>query len=207
MQRINEKKNYYFMNAIIRLKQFVDYKHISKYKFYKDTGFSNGYLDKNSSIGSDKCEIISSCFPDLSIDWLITGKGNMLKSEVEQGAQPVEPPKPEPPPTQQESPDLLDSLLDATKRLGRAELIVEQLQSSLTKAEIALRASENLIKSQAEQIKEDKRIIAGLNFAATQPITQDAATLDTSQAPTLQPPTKLIYHTDALDAGCAAATG
>lgn len=63
-----------------RILKYLTEKDISKYKFYQTTGFSNGFLDKNSTIGVDKCEIIISCYPDISLNWLITGKGEMLIS-------------------------------------------------------------------------------------------------------------------------------
>lgn len=59
--------------------QYLEYKAITKYKFYQKTGISNGFLDKKGAIGSDKCEIIISYFPDLNPEWLLTGKGEMLK--------------------------------------------------------------------------------------------------------------------------------
>lgn len=64
-----------------RIIKFLNYKGITKYKFYKDTGLSNGFLDKKGSIGVDKCEIIYSVYPELNFEWLITGVGFMLKSE------------------------------------------------------------------------------------------------------------------------------
>ena len=39
---------------IDRILQFIDYKGISKLSFYKEVGLSNGFLDKNKSIGSEK---------------------------------------------------------------------------------------------------------------------------------------------------------
>lgn len=60
-----------------RISEYLELIGVSKYKFYKDTGLSNGFLDKDGAIGSDKCEIISSLFPELSLKWLITGKGEM----------------------------------------------------------------------------------------------------------------------------------
>lgn len=68
------------MSAIDRLNKFIDYQGETKYRFYKKTGLSNGFLDKNRNIGSDKCEIISVCYPDLNIEWLITGNGKMIKN-------------------------------------------------------------------------------------------------------------------------------
>jgi len=62
-----------------RILQFLDYKGITKYKFYQITGIANGFLDKRGSIGSDKCEQIISHFKDIHPEWLLTGKGEMLK--------------------------------------------------------------------------------------------------------------------------------
>lgn len=87
---------YYLMSAIERLREFIEYKGISKYSFYKATGLSNGYLDKGGNIGSDKCEIISSVYPDLNLVWLITGKGEMLNlesSKIEETPEPISDPE------------------------------------------------------------------------------------------------------------------
>ncbi|MDR2065531.1 MAG: hypothetical protein LBP85_07490 [Prevotellaceae bacterium] len=66
------------MNIRERLIKYLDYKNISKYKFYQKTGFSNGFLDKKGAIGSDNCEKICCEFPDINLEWLIMGKGEML---------------------------------------------------------------------------------------------------------------------------------
>ena len=68
------------MNTRKRILKYIEYKGISKYKFYQETGFSNGFLDKDGSIGVDKCEKISYQYPDISVEWLVTGKGEMLRS-------------------------------------------------------------------------------------------------------------------------------
>jgi hypothetical protein len=65
-----------------RIIQYLVSKSITKYRFYKETGLSNGFLDKKGNIGSDKCEIIAKCYPDLNIEWAITGNGYMFKNEV-----------------------------------------------------------------------------------------------------------------------------
>lgn len=64
-----------------RILQIIENKGLNKNKFYSITGLSNGFLDKSGSIGVDKLEKILNSFPDIDSDWLITGKGNMLKSE------------------------------------------------------------------------------------------------------------------------------
>ena len=63
-----------------RIIHYIESKGISKYKFYQLTGLSNGFLDKDGAIGSDKCEIILSHFTDLSPRWLITGEGSMVSA-------------------------------------------------------------------------------------------------------------------------------
>jgi hypothetical protein len=62
-----------------RILQFLAYKSLSKYKFYQETGLSNGFLDKEGAIGTDKCERIISVYPEINLEWLITGNGAMLK--------------------------------------------------------------------------------------------------------------------------------
>jgi hypothetical protein len=68
------------MNIRERILLYLDFKGISKYKFYKQTGLSNGFLDKDGAIGSDKCEIICSFYSDLNPEWLLIGEGSMIKS-------------------------------------------------------------------------------------------------------------------------------
>ncbi len=63
--------------------QFIDYKGISKNKFYLKTGVSNGVLDKKSSLSMNTVEKIYSTYPELNPEWLITGKGEMIKSKQE----------------------------------------------------------------------------------------------------------------------------
>lgn len=66
---------------IERLLQLIDYKRITKRRFYNDTGLSNGFLDKVKDIGVSKLELILSAYPDINPMWLITGEGSMLKDK------------------------------------------------------------------------------------------------------------------------------
>ena len=65
-----------------RILFFLENKSISKYRFYKETGISNGFLDKEGAIGSDKCALICRCYPDISPEWLLLGVGQMLKRGI-----------------------------------------------------------------------------------------------------------------------------
>jgi hypothetical protein len=71
------------MNISDRIIQYLESKAISKNKFYIQTGLSNGFLDKKPNIGADKIEIIYSNYPDINVEWLITGEGEMLKTGKE----------------------------------------------------------------------------------------------------------------------------
>ncbi len=62
-----------------RILQFIDYKGISKLSFYKEVGLSNGFLDKNKSIGADNLVKILRKYPEIEPMWLLLGEGEMLK--------------------------------------------------------------------------------------------------------------------------------
>nr|WP_286855795.1 helix-turn-helix transcriptional regulator [Proteiniphilum sp. UBA4988] len=64
------------MEFIDRLKLFIKSKGLGQTKFEERVGFSRGYISKvKTSIGADKLSNIVEAFPDLNLDWLITGKG------------------------------------------------------------------------------------------------------------------------------------
>lgn len=67
------------MGAKARLLQYLEYKGVEKPDFYTQTGLSNGYLDKNENMNSDKLEIIVRCYPDLNLNWLVSGVEPMIR--------------------------------------------------------------------------------------------------------------------------------
>jgi phage repressor protein C with HTH and peptisase S24 domain len=64
-----------------RILKYLEYKGITKYKFCKDLGLSNGFLEKPREISTDKYANILVYFPDISPAWLLTGEGEMLKKQ------------------------------------------------------------------------------------------------------------------------------
>lgn len=72
------------MTLIERFFYFIDSQGLKHTTIEKEIGLSNGYLQKmlkrKASIGSEILEKIVYKYKDLSIDWLITGKGEMLIS-------------------------------------------------------------------------------------------------------------------------------
>lgn len=67
---------------IDRILKIIDLNNENKNQFYKKTGLSNGFLDKVKDIGGSKIEYILNSYPDINPEWLLTGKGEMLKSTV-----------------------------------------------------------------------------------------------------------------------------
>lgn len=65
-----------------RLVKYLDNKGISSAKFYEDTGLKRGLIDKDKlhqQLTSDRIATIVACYEDVSIDWLITGQGDMFR--------------------------------------------------------------------------------------------------------------------------------
>ena len=67
-----------------RILQIIDFKGINKRKFYIETGLSNGFLDKVKDVGVSKIEDILKSYPDINTEWLVTGKGDMLKPNIKE---------------------------------------------------------------------------------------------------------------------------
>lgn len=73
------------MQKISLIKQnilkYLDFKGVSKYEFYKETGISRGTLDNNSGMTEDSTAKFIAYAKDVNIKWLILGEGEMLKIE------------------------------------------------------------------------------------------------------------------------------
>lgn len=65
-----------------RLKYIRDYADMGQTKFEEHVGLSRGYFNKsNGNLSSDTILKMLSKFPDLNIEWLITGKGEPFKED------------------------------------------------------------------------------------------------------------------------------
>lgn len=80
------------MRVIDRLLEFLSVQHIAPYTFEKKCGIANGYLKKQQkgkgTIGSATIGKISAAYRELSLVWLLTGKGGMLQEILYAGALP-----------------------------------------------------------------------------------------------------------------------
>ena len=78
-----------------RILQFAETLRVSKRDFYKKTGISRGTLENNTGITEDILVKFIATFPEISIEWLITGRGEMLRAvgAVRGQESPPEPPQ------------------------------------------------------------------------------------------------------------------
>ena len=58
-------------------------KGVTLYKFYKDSGVTRGILQQNNGISEDNIARFLAYAPDVSVEWLITGRGEMLSTMQE----------------------------------------------------------------------------------------------------------------------------
>ena len=75
-----------------RILSHIDTLGISKREFYAKTGISRGTLESKTGITEEiMAKFIAFC-PNISLEWLISGKGEMLKGTVREASQkPKEP--------------------------------------------------------------------------------------------------------------------
>jgi hypothetical protein len=68
------------LSAKERILLYLENKGYSQYDFSKKTGLSNGFLKSGSSISSENLKLLSNIYRDLNLIWVITGEGEILKS-------------------------------------------------------------------------------------------------------------------------------
>lgn len=69
-----------------RILQFIEYKGVTKERFYEKIGMTSANFRgkaKETPINSTAIENILSEYPDLNLEWLITGKGQMVKGNIQ----------------------------------------------------------------------------------------------------------------------------
>lgn len=69
------------MNANERIRLYIKRKKIRVHAFELSIGKANGYLSNTVSPTVGVLENISSIYPDLNIEWVVTGKGSMLNQD------------------------------------------------------------------------------------------------------------------------------
>lgn len=64
-----------------RIRQYIDTKNISIREFCRQINVSPSFLSRDAEISSDKMLNIVNAYPEISLDWLIIGKGDMLRKK------------------------------------------------------------------------------------------------------------------------------
>lgn len=114
---------------IERIKQIIEYKGISTRKFCIEIGVANGFLDKVKDVGVEKVSKILYSYPEINPEWLVTGKGDMLRGV-------------EPPITTKESKTegegetvklLIDKITEQAVEIAELKKRVNELESQNTK--------------------------------------------------------------------------
>ena len=68
-----------------KILQYLDFKGISNTNFFKETQIKRGFLDSDklkASVSDIFLTKIIATYPEINLEWLITGNGEMLKKEV-----------------------------------------------------------------------------------------------------------------------------
>jgi hypothetical protein len=69
-------------NIKSRLKIFLKHLEMGQNKFEAHVGIANGYIaSKSVTVASDILEKIKIKYPELNIEWLVTGQGEMLRDD------------------------------------------------------------------------------------------------------------------------------
>lgn len=63
-----------------RILQYLDYKGVTKYRFYKEANVTNGTLTLKSGINEENLIKFLMFANDVSLEWLLLGKGEMIKN-------------------------------------------------------------------------------------------------------------------------------
>lgn len=63
-----------------RILEYLDFQGVSKYECYQKTGIANGILSQKNGISEENLLKFFSQYSDISPEWLLTGRGEMLRS-------------------------------------------------------------------------------------------------------------------------------
>lgn len=78
-----------FSTAAQRISAFVKHLGLSENEWRQDVGWSQGLLGKaargGGPVGSDKLESVLRKYPELNADWVLTGRGTMLRPSSDSG--------------------------------------------------------------------------------------------------------------------------
>ena len=128
-----------------RILEYADSKGIKKYEIYQNTGISNGVLSQKGGLSEDNVMRFLSHYSDLSPEWLLTGKGAMLR---EQSA-----PEVAPPPSEPAFPGFIEEIKSLSVKVGRLEAENEHLRAAIEAKQREIEAKQREIEAQRREIE------------------------------------------------------
>ena len=128
-----------------RILEYADSKGIKKYEIYQNTGISNGVLSQKGGLSEDNVMRFLSHYSDLSPEWLLTGKGAMLR---EQSA-----PEVAPPPSEPAFPGFIEEIKSLSVKVGRLEAENEHLRAAIEAQQREVEAKQREIEAQRREIE------------------------------------------------------
>lgn len=138
------------MRLIDRLQAYLTHRQISAYAFEHSCRLANGYLGKQlkgkGAVGSDILLRIKEAYADLSLVWLVTGRGHMLL-ELPRGSQHIVVPA--------------AVELSAEQKLFFTSYgeMIGLLQKQVEKCERMMADKDRIIALQEEQLQSAKRVV------------------------------------------------
>ena len=114
-----------------RILQIAEYKGIAKTLFCEKIGSTYGNFtgtNKNRPINSDSLANILVICPEISIDWLLTGEGNMLKEEAKEATS-----------------EICQSCANKERKIKELEKTIAEKERTIAAMEFAIKAQETTI--------------------------------------------------------------
>ena len=128
-----------------RILEYADSKGIKKYEIYQNTGISNGVLSQKGGLSEDNVMRFLSHYSDLSPEWLLTGKGAMLRGQSA--------PEVAPPPSEPAFPGFIEKIQDLSVKVGRLEAENEHLRAAIEAKQREIEAKQREIEAQRREIE------------------------------------------------------
>ena len=134
-----------------RILEYADSKGIKKYEIYQNTGISNGVLSQKGGLSEDNVMRFLSHYSDLSPEWLLTGKGAMLRGQSA--------PEVAPPPSEPAFPGFIEEIKSLSVKVGRLEAENEHLRAAIEAKQREIEAQQREIEAQRREIEARQREI------------------------------------------------
>ena len=128
-----------------RILEYADSKGIKKYEIYQNTGISNGVLSQKGGLSEDNVMRFLSHYSDLSPEWLLTGKGAMLRGQSA--------PEVAPPPSEPAFPGFIEEIKSLSVKVGRLEAENEHLRAAIEAKQKEIEAQQREIEAQRREIE------------------------------------------------------